>query len=103
MKVHQGTVDTFLDTLFHNAVETASSRQAGQMSTIRKEKIESQIESLENKHSKPQAVIKDLVASFLIPNIQKNKLQKKIALEERRFAETAKRTMVNTLAEAKEQ
>jgi len=55
----------------------ASSRQAGQMSNIRKEKIEGQIESLENKHSKPQAVIKDLVASFLIPNIQKNKLQKK--------------------------
>jgi len=102
MKVHQGTVDTFLDTLFFNSVEDASSRQAGQMSNIRKEKIEGQIESLENKHSKPQAVIKDLVASFLIPNIQKNKLQKKIALEERRFAETAKRTMVNTLVEAKE-
>jgi len=47
------------------------------MSNIRKEKIEAQIESLENKRSKPQAVIKDLVASFLIPNIQKNKLQKK--------------------------
>ena len=55
----------------------ASARQAGQMSSLRKEKIEGQIESLETKHSKPQAVIKDLVASFLIPNIQKNKLQKK--------------------------
>jgi len=97
MKVHQGTVDTFLDTLFHNAIETASSRQGGMMSNIRKEKIERQIESLENKHSKPQAIIKDLVASFLIPNIQKNKLQKRIALEERRFEETAKRTMVSTL------
>ncbi len=47
------------------------------MSNIRKEKIESKIEDMENKHSKPQAVIKDLVAAFLIPNIQKNKLQKK--------------------------
>jgi len=103
MRVHQGTVDTFLDTMFSNAVETASSRQAGQMSHIRKEKIEGQIESLENKHSKPQAVIKDLVASFLIPNIQKNKLQKKIALEEKRYAETAKRTMQTTLSQAKDQ
>ena len=60
-----------------NVFNVASSRQAGLMSNIRKEKIESKIESLESKHSKPQAVIKDLVAAFLIPNIQKNKLQKK--------------------------
>jgi len=103
MKTHQGTVDTFLDTMFFNAVETASSRQAGLMSNLRKEKIESKIEDLETKHSKPQAVIKDLVAAFLIPNIQKNKLQKKIALEEKRFTETAKRTMVSTLVDAKNQ
>jgi len=99
MKTHQGTVDTFLDTLFSNAIENSSSGRAGQMSLLRQQKIENQIENLESKRSKPQAVIKDLVASFLIPNIQKNKLQKKIMLEERRFAETAKRTMQNTLSE----
>ena len=77
MKVHQGTVDTFLDVMFDRSVEIASSRQADLMAQLRKEKIDSQIENLENKHSKPHAIIKDLLTTFLIPNVQRNKLQKR--------------------------
>ena len=45
------------------------------MAKLRKEKIDSQIEILENKRSKPQSVIRDLLLTFLIPNIQRNKIQ----------------------------
>mmetsp|Transcript_6184 Transcript_6184/g.5574 ORF Transcript_6184/g.5574 Transcript_6184/m.5574 type:complete len:401 (+) Transcript_6184:795-1997(+) len=101
MKMHQGSVDTYLDMMMNNALESASSRQANQMATLKKEKIDNQIENLENKHSRPQAIIKDLLTSFLIPNIQRNKLQKRVELEERRFAETAKATLATTIASAK--
>jgi len=44
------------------------------MAILRKEKVDTQIENLENKRSKPQSVIRDLLLAFLIPNIQRNKI-----------------------------
>jgi len=99
MKVHQGTVDTFLNVSFGNALEIASSRQAGMMAKLRKEKIDTQIENIENKRSKPQSVIRDLLLAFLIPNIQRNKIQKQIEVEEKRFAETAKKSLKESLTQ----
>jgi len=99
MRVHQGTVDTFLNVAFGNALEIASSRQAGMMAKLRKEKVDTQIENLENKRSKPQSVIRDLLLAFLIPNIQRNKVQEQIKVEEKRFAETAKKSLKESLAQ----
>eukprot|EP00331_Platyophrya_macrostoma_P030688 CAMPEP_0176453828 /NCGR_PEP_ID=MMETSP0127-20121128/29490_1 /TAXON_ID=938130 /ORGANISM="Platyophrya macrostoma, Strain WH" /LENGTH=552 /DNA_ID=CAMNT_0017842801 /DNA_START=223 /DNA_END=1881 /DNA_ORIENTATION=+ len=99
MNMHQGTVDTYLSRMVGDAVEKASSRQAGMMAKIRKEEIDKQIEKLENKQSKPPSVIKDLLLSFLIPNIQRSKVQKQIAIEEKRFIESAKRSVKETLAQ----
>jgi len=47
------------------------------LAKAKKEKINNQIEVLERKSNQPNAIIKDLVASFLIPNIQREKLQRK--------------------------
>jgi hypothetical protein len=99
MRVHQGTVDTFLNVTFGNALEIASSRQAGMMAKLRKEKVDTQIENLENKSSKPQSVIRDLLLAFLIPNIQRNKIQEQIQVEEKRFAETAKKSLKQSLTQ----
>ena len=47
------------------------------MSKLRKEKMSKAVENLERKINNNETIIKDLVSSFLIPNIERNKLQKK--------------------------
>lgn len=85
------------------------------MAKIRKEEIDKQIEKLENKQSKPPSVIKDLLLSFLIPNIQRSKVQKQskkilhfevltvfrnpVEIEEKRYIESAKRGVKETLSQ----
>jgi hypothetical protein len=43
------------------------------------------LEGFERRFNNNETLIRDLVQSFLLPNIQRSKLKKKIELEERRF------------------
>jgi len=98
MSTHQNTVDFLLGDLMNNVVDRAASREAYMIAQAKKEKVNDQIEILERKSNHSNAIIKDLVASFLIPNIQREKLQRKVQREERRFTETAKETLNLALA-----
>ena len=51
------------------------------MTKLRKEKLEEPLEDYEKKINKKEVVIKDLVSSFLIPNIQREKIQKRSKFE----------------------
>ncbi len=44
---------------------------------MKKEKIDDQVNILERKATNQGGIIKELVASFLIPNVQREKLQKR--------------------------
>jgi len=92
IRLHQGTVDNYLSWIMNNTIEkgnftnyliiiilkflTASTRQAAIMSKLRKEKMGKAVESYERKINNHETIIKDLVSSFLIPNIERTKLQK---------------------------
>lgn len=47
------------------------------MSKLRKDKMSKAVENYERKINNNETIIKDLVSSFLIPNIERTKLQKK--------------------------
>lgn len=47
------------------------------MSKLRKEKMSNPVENYERKINSHETVIRDLVSSFLIPNVERSKLQKK--------------------------
>ncbi len=55
----------------------AASRQAQLLVKMKKEKIDDQVNILERKATNQGGIIKELVASFLIPNVQREKLQKR--------------------------
>jgi hypothetical protein len=55
------------------------------------------LEGFERRFNNNETLIRDLVQSFLLPNIQRSKLKKKIELEERRFQEAAKKSLQTTL------
>ena len=48
---------------------------------------------MEGKSNKPEVVIKDLVSSFLIPDVQRKKLQNQVQFEEKRFLEAARKVI----------
>jgi len=55
----------------------AASRQAQLLVKMKKEKIDDQVNVLERRAANPGGIIRELVASFLIPNVQREKLQKR--------------------------
>lgn len=55
---------------------------------------------MEGKRNKPEVVIKDLVSSFLIPDVQRKKLQNQVQFEEKRFLEAARKVIQATVSQA---
>ena len=49
------------------------------------------IDRVEERHNKPRQIVKDLMTSFLIPDVQRKKLQKQVQLEQKRFIESARK------------
>ena len=90
VEVNQNTVDYLLGDLMDRITDngnywlylllkciTAASREAYMLVGLRKEKIDDQTNELEKKAKHSGGMIKDLMTSFLIPNIQREKLQKR--------------------------
>lgn len=46
------------------------------MTNLRKQKMNAPVEKFERKYNNDETIIKDLVQQFLIPNVQRSKLQK---------------------------
>jgi RNA polymerase-interacting CarD/CdnL/TRCF family regulator len=55
---------------------------------------------VEAKKNKPEVIIKDLVSSFLIPDVQRKHVQKQLQFEEKKFLEAARKTIQSAVNNA---
>lgn len=76
MSVHQGSVDSYLQNIFGNTIDKTSSFQAFQEAKLKAQTLNKFIDKVEGKKNKPEVLIKDLVSSFLIPDVQRKQVQK---------------------------
>lgn len=76
MSVHQGTVDSYLQNIMINTIDNTSSLQAYQEAKLKADTLNKFIDRMEERRNKPEVIIKDLVSSFLIPDVQRKKLQR---------------------------
>lgn len=76
MAVHQGTVDSYLQGIIVNTIDTTSSLQAYEEAKLKAQTLNTFLDRVEERRNKPEVFIKDLVASFLIPDVQRKKLQR---------------------------
>lgn len=76
MSVHQGTVDSYLQNIFGKTIDKTSSQQAFQEAKLKAQTLNKFIDRVEAKKNKPEVMIKDLVSSFLIPDVQRKQVQK---------------------------
>lgn len=76
MSVHQGTVDSYLQNIMINTIDNTSSLQAYQEAKLKADTLNKFIDRMEERRNNPEVLIKDLVSSFLIPDVQRKKLQR---------------------------
>lgn len=93
MKVHQGSVDSYLQSVIMKTIDNTSSLQAYHEAKLKVSKINDFLDKVEKKSNKPEVVIKDLVSSFLIPDVERKKVERELQFKERRFLEAARKTI----------
>ena len=76
MSVHQGSVDSYLQNIFGKTIDKTSSLQAFQEAKLKAQTLNKFIDKIESKKNNPEVLIKDLVSSFLIPDVQRKQVQK---------------------------
>lgn len=74
MSVHQGSVDSYLQNIFGNTIDKTSSMQAFQEAKLKAQTLNKFIDKVESKKNRPEVLIKDLVSSFLIPDVQRKQV-----------------------------
>lgn len=71
MGVHQGTVDSYLQNIFSKTIDKTSSVQAFEEAKLKAQTLNKFIDKVEARKNKPEILIKDLVSSFLIPDVER--------------------------------
>lgn len=59
-----------------NTIDNTSSLQAYQEAKLKADTLNKFIDKMEERRNNPEVLIKDLVSSFLIPDIQRRKVQR---------------------------
>ena len=93
MSVHQGSVDSYLQAIITKTIDNTSSLQAYQEAKLKVKTINEFLDNVEKKKNQPEVIIKDLVSSFLIPDVERKKVEREVQFKERRFLEAARKTI----------
>ena len=93
MSVHQGSVDSYLQSIIMRTIDNTSSLQAYAEAKLKVKTINEFLDEVEEKRNKPEVIIKDLVSSFLIPDVERKKIQREVQFEERKYLEAARKTI----------
>lgn len=93
MTVHQGSVDSYLQNIITKTIDDTSSQQAYKEAQLKVKTINEYLDKVENHRNKPDQLIKDLVSSFLIPDIERKRLQRELQFMERQYLEAARKTI----------
>ena len=101
LETNQSTMDSYINSLLSANVNKVSKKQVMREIEIKAKKLNTIVDKIESQFIKDDITVKDLVSSFIIPRINQNKVEDKVELEEKRFIETAKDTIYNSMKTAK--
>merc|ERR1712070_196749 len=85
--------DTYLHSLINESVEQVANSQAALEAQVKAQKINQVVDKLEERYNAPETVVKDLVASFLLPEVEKEQLRRVVATDQKKFAEATRRSI----------
>lgn len=99
-EVNQATMDSYINSLFTSTVNKVSKKQVIKEIEIKANKLNTIVDQIEGKLVKDDVRVRDLVSSFIIPEIERKKMTDQIELEEKRFIERAKAAINSSLKNA---
>ena len=76
-EVNQATMDSYINSLFTNTVNKVSKKQVIKEIEIKANKLNKIVDQIENRFVKDDVRVRDLVASFIIPEIDRKKIEDK--------------------------
>lgn len=89
MKVHQTTVDSYLEEVLTATVDQAAQSRALTEAKIKANKVNHVVDRLEQTYQDDQSTVRELVASFLLPHVERTQLQRRLKVEEAAFSKAA--------------
>jgi len=81
LDVNQGTMDSYINSQIANTVNQVSKNQVMREIKIKAKKLNIIVDEIEKKFIKDDVTLRDLVSSFIFPEIERQKLENKSNLE----------------------
>ena len=98
MKVHQGTVESFVDEVSSETIDQVSSERALREAGVAHEELQSVLlGGGAGGEMDGRVVVRDLVAQFLMPEVDRQHLQRQVEMEEKRFVNAAQQSIKEML------
>jgi len=86
---HQRSVDNYLDVLISNVMEDSAEERALADVRTKAEKLDTVVEQLESKYDATDSVMQDLVAHFLLPEVEREEKRWKLREKENKYKKAA--------------
>merc|ERR1712185_13024 len=86
---HQRTVDNYLDVLVQNVMEDSAEERALSDVKTKTEKLDTVVGELESKYDATDSVMQDLVAHFLLPEVEREEKRWKLREKENKYRKAA--------------
>eukprot|EP01048_Picozoa_sp_COSAG05_P018739 COSAG05_NODE_2796_length_2628_cov_1.641360_1_plen_625_part_00 len=102
MQLRQGAVEKFLSGVINERVQKVSEDTAAQQSILKAEKINEVVDKLEERYNRPEAIVQDLVASFLLPEVDRQLVREEMALDQAKVSLAVRDALVTTTNEIEE-
>lgn len=95
IKVNQTTVKTLSDSLFDKVVEEAAINKALEKVNHKKYALNPSIVKLEEEINPPVVLVRDLVASFLMPEVERQRVANLVKEEQAKYIKAAHETIIS--------
>ena len=102
LNTNQATMDSYVNSLLAGNVNKVSKKQVMREIEIKAKKLNTIVDKIEGRFIKDDITVKDLVSSFIFPEIKRKTEQDKLDKEEKKFIETAKYAISGSTRVARE-
>ena len=97
MRLHQGTVDSYLETILAQSVQQTSRKQAMMEANAKASFLNEIVDGLETEDVSEADVVKDLVSSFLLPEVSRADLRSQVKADQQRLVKAAHEEVMGAL------
>jgi len=93
MQVHQGTADSFTDELLSERTDSVAYEQAISEIMQNEEAMAPVVAMKDQSQGENDSTVRDLVASFLLPEVERHRVRQRVQSAERRFVDAAHKSI----------